>query len=114
MKFLTDKSDVECQHKAPVQLVASQQFVTISKRPVQVENDPEGRDINGCQNNLPLQGINPCRQTLKVQAGYSTFIRIGGHAVCLDTVTGLTNGTPPGNWHYSVVSPEQDFVSGVA
>jgi hypothetical protein len=49
-----------------------------------------------------------------VRGGYSTFIRISGSPVCLDTVWGLTDGTPPGIVKYQVASPGQQFVSGAA
>jgi hypothetical protein len=38
-------------------------------------------------------------------------VRIDGRRVCLDTVTGLTDGTPPGTIKYEVRSPGQDLVS---
>ena len=31
---------------------------------------------------------------------------------CLDSVRGLTDGTPPGTVHYQVRSPGQDWVRG--
>ena len=39
---------------------------------------------------------------------------IDGRPVCLDTVTGMTDGTPPGVVKYIVVDPAQDFVEGAA
>ena len=49
--------------------------------------------------------------TLQVTEGYSDFIHIEGRAVCLDTVTGLTDGTPPGTVRYVVQHPGQTFVT---
>ena len=68
--------------------------MTVGRAQVLVERDPEGRPISGC----PMYGpaIRPCKLTLKVDDGYSDLLRIGGPAVCLDTVDGLTDGTPPG------------------
>jgi hypothetical protein len=43
--------------------------------------------------------------------GYSSFVRINGRAVCLDTVTGFTDGTPPGVVKYIVRHPGQKFVN---
>ena len=79
---------------------ASQHWVTIAGNAVLVATDPEGRDIDHCPNRGP-EGIKPCGKTLKVHPGYSTFIRIGTKAVCLDNLWGLTDGTPPG-----VVNPQ--------
>ena len=89
----------------------TQGLVTIGHRPVLVATDPESRPIVGCPTVGP--SIKPCTSTLPVQQGYSTFIRIQGRAVCLDTVTGLTDGTPPGTVKYKVRSSGQQFVSEV-
>jgi hypothetical protein len=48
--------------------------------------------------------------TLKVRKGYSDWIRIDGKRVCLDSVIGLTDGTPPGAVDYFVRDPEQLLV----
>ncbi len=45
-----------------------------------------------------------------MQQGYSEWLRIGGKRVCLDTVTGLTDGTPPGTVKYEVRDPGQRLV----
>jgi hypothetical protein len=114
MKLLTENSSLKCQHKGVVRNKPSQNWVTIEKHSVLVDNDPEGRDIDRCPNRITQAGVNPCRKTLKVNLGYSTFIRIDGHAVCLDSLTGLTDGTPPGSFKYNVVDTRQEFVAGVA
>jgi hypothetical protein len=114
MKLLTVDARVLCPHGAAVQNRASQSFATVAGRALLIQPDPEGRDINGCTNRMPMQGLNPCTTTLPVQQGYSTFIRIAAKPVCLDTVWGLTNGTPPGTFRYTVADPGQAFVSGAA
>lgn len=112
MKLLTQDAVLVCAHEnGLVGIVPSQQLVTIQGRCVLVEPDPETRPIVGCP--MVGVGIYPCNQTLKVQAGYSAFIRIDKRSVCLDTVTGLTNGTPPGTVIYKVRSPGQDLVTEV-
>ncbi len=108
MFFITEDAVVVCLHElGVVQNVPSQNWVTVAKRRVLVEIDPEGRTIKGCPN-IGL-GIVPCLLTLKVAVGYSNLIRIGGKRLCLDTVTGLTTGTP-GTVKYKVNSPGQPFV----
>lgn len=110
MFFLTLDAVVVCTHKlGHVDLVATQTFVRIHKRPVLESIDPENRPIGGCPNTGP--GIKPCTLTLQVQRGYSKFIKINGHRVCLDTVRGFTDGTPPGAVEYEVRAPGQNFVS---
>ncbi|MBI5667948.1 MAG: hypothetical protein HZC41_08050 [Chloroflexi bacterium] len=110
MKILTQDALVVCEHElGVVKNNPTQSLVTIERRKVLVEIDPEGRQIGGC----PNYGITikPCLTTLKVQVGYSDLIRIEGRRVCLDTVTGFTDGTPPGLIHYKVNNAGQHFVS---
>lgn len=109
MKLLNQDAKLVCKHRAKVQNVVSQQLVTISGRPILVETDPEGRRISKCPNIGPA--VKPCMYTLPVKEGYSNLLRINGHRVCLDTVWGYTDGTPPGFVKYIVSEPGQDFVS---
>lgn len=109
MKLLTEDAVLVCDHEnGRVAVVATQHLVTIVGRAVLVDNDPEGRPISGCPNTAAM--IKPCTSTLKVEKGYSDFVYIDGKAVCLDTVTGLTDGTPPGVVDYKVRRPGQDWV----
>jgi hypothetical protein len=107
MLFITEDAVIICKHPGGVvQNVPSQDWFTIVKRRVLVEADPEGRTINGCSNFI-FGMTKPCVTTLKVTAGYSNLIRIGGKRLCLDTVTGFTDGTPPGTVKYVVSAPGQ-------
>ena len=110
MLLMTLDAVVVCTHKVGhVSLIATQQWVTVHERPVLVSVDPENRPISGCPNTGP--GIKPCTLTLQVQQGYSTLMKIDGHRVCLDTVRGFTDGTPPGAVEYEVRAAGQPFVS---
>lgn len=109
MKFITEDAVVVCKHAlGRVQIAPTQTLVTIEQRKVLVDNNPEGRAIKGCPNYGAV--IKPCTRTLAVQTGYSSFIRIGGRRVCLETVSGLTDGTPPGTVRYEVRTPGQNLV----
>lgn len=111
MKFLTVDAKVTCKHvTGVVQIFTPQNLVHVNRRPVLVANDPQKKPILGCAN--AGLTIKPCTLTLAVTKGYSDFIFINGRAVCLDTVTGLTDGTPPGTVEYVVKTPGQDFVEG--
>jgi hypothetical protein len=113
MKLLTEDAILVCAHElGKVNISASQSLVTIGRRKVLVEIDPEGKSIAGCPN-VSIT-IKPCLTTLKVEAGYSGLLRVNGRRICLDTVTGLTDGTPPGIVKYHVVRPGQSLVSGAA
>lgn len=110
MKLLTEDAVVVCDHE--VGLVGNrptQDWVTVAGRRLLLGPDPEGRPIVGCPNVGPT--IKPCTTTLKVQEGYSDLVRVDGRPVCLDTVTGLTDGTPPGVVDYKVRTPGQRLVS---
>lgn len=108
MEALTREAVLRCGHDGRVVMVASQQWVRVAGSPVLVEPDPQGRTIVMC----PHVGINikPCTGTLAVRTGYSTFVRIGRRAVCLDSVVGFTDGTPPGAVDYTVRDPGQRLV----
>jgi|Kansoi500Nextera_1026154.scaffolds.fasta_scaffold26057_1 hypothetical protein len=114
MFFVTEDATIICKHPVGlVDRVPSQNWFTIATRRVLVDADPENRTIKGCANSGV--GIKPCTTALKVIAdvGYSTFIRVGGQRVCLDAITGFTDGTPPGLYKWVVSAPGQQFVEGV-
>ncbi|NIM94248.1 MAG: hypothetical protein GTO18_11125 [Anaerolineales bacterium] len=110
MKIITIGAVVVCDHElGTVGIQPRQHWVTISRQEILVEVDPENRPITACPNIGAT--IKPCTQTLRVQSGYSAFIRIDGRRICLDTVSGLTDGTPPGVVKYKVRSPGQNYVN---
>lgn len=109
MFWLTEDAVLVCSHETGVVAnVTTQNFVKINHKPVLIENNPENRTILGCPN-IGV-GIKPCTTTLKVNQGYSNFVRINGCRVCLSTIMGLTDGTPPGIVTYKVRSAGQDTV----
>jgi|SRR5215469_3342353 len=108
MLLLTEDAVVVCAHiNGRVKLEASQSLVTVERRRVLVEKDPEGRPILGCPE---VGAMKPCLHTLAIREGYSGLIRINGRRVCLDVLSGLTDGTPPGIVKYLVRQPGQAFV----
>jgi hypothetical protein len=110
MKLLTEDAVLICNHVlGTVDVLPTQDLVTVEGRRVLVEVNPQGRPISKCPNVGAT--IKPCQITLPVQKGYSAWIRIDGSRVCLDTVTGLTDGTPPGTVHYRVLTPGQELVT---
>ncbi len=112
MYWLTEDAVLVCAHElGVVGISATQDLVTINGRRVLVAVDPESRPIIGCPNVGPT--IKPCTSTLPVEQGYSDLIRINGRRVCLDPVTGLTDGTPPGTVKYHVRSAGQTLVEEV-
>jgi hypothetical protein len=112
MNLLTEDAVIVCTHEAgTVKIETGQTLVTIKGRKVLVEIDPESRKISGCPNVGP--GIKACLTTLVVKEGYSQMLRIEKKRVCLDTITGFTDGTPPGTVKYKVNKPGQNLVKEV-
>lgn len=109
MLILNEAAVLVCAHElGRVAIDPTQDLVVVEGRRVLVRDNPEGRAIAGCPNIGAT--IKPCQRTLAVKAGYSTLLFIEGRPVCLDTVTGLTDGTPPGIVTYKVRSAGQAFV----
>lgn len=109
-RVLTEDAVLRCAHSSGlVKLQPAQSWVTINSRSALIQPDPEGRPIGGCAMYGP--NIKPCTLTLKVKSGYSTFITIAGHPLCLETVKGLTDGTPQGAVDYDVREPGQAFIT---
>ena len=72
----------------------------VDGRRLLVDDDPVGRRIRLCPNYGVT--VKPCNTTLAVTVGYSDLLRIDGRRVCLDTMRGLTDGTPPSVVEYEV------------
>jgi hypothetical protein len=113
MLWLTEDARLVCKHELGiVSIEATQEWVTVESRKVLVDDNPEQRSISGCPNISVT--IKPCNKTLRVQHGYSDLLRIDTKRVCLDSVRGLTDGTPPGTVEYKVRHAGQDLVSEAA
>ncbi len=108
MKWLTDAGHMTCAHQGSVKMQAGQSLVRVIGNKVLVANDPVSKSISSCPNVGAT--IKPCTSTLKVKEGYSNFIKIVGRQVCLETIRGLTDGTPPGVVEYFVVNTGQNLV----
>lgn len=111
MKWLTQDATLVCDHGGRVSIGTTQTLVRINGRLALIKPNPQSRSISACPNANPVMGLRPCLTTLVVKEGYSTFVTIVGQPVCLDTVTGLTDGTLPGTVNYRVVDPGQHLVA---
>jgi hypothetical protein len=114
VRWITEDAKLVCDHGGRVSIVATQNLVRIAKRRVLVRPDPEARPIASCPNANPPAGILPCKLTLQPRAGYSGLVRILGQPVCLDSLLGYTDGSPPRVTNYTVVDPAQQLVQATA
>jgi hypothetical protein len=113
MKILTEDAVILCTHVlGRVANEPTQSLLRINGRRVLVAKNPEGKSISGCPNIGAT--IKPCQNTLPVIVGYSTFVSVDGANVCLKTVVGLTDGTPPGAVEYNVRSAGQTLVDALS
>lgn len=109
--WLTENGALHCLHPGAgnVDMARGADFVHINGARVHIQPNPLARSIGGCKHPGSTNS-KPCTSTLTVNSGYSTFVRIGGHPVCLATVTGVTDSVPPSS--YRVSYPGQAMVRG--
>jgi hypothetical protein len=109
MSFLvTTNARIMCAHGGQVTLVPRQATVTAGGAPVLRETDLIGAPIVGCAQ-PPTVSSKPCTLVVSVMPGGSApTVAAGGMPVHLDTLTGMTDGVPPGT--VSVVSAGQTTV----
>lgn len=113
MIALVESADIRCGHQGgKVGLAGSQSLVRIDDVVVLVRDDPEHRPIRGCPNVSTM--TKACQHTLQVHLGYSSLVRIDGHAIVLDNLAGVTDGMPPTGATYKCVDPAQRLVSASA
>ncbi len=110
MLIVTKKAIIICQHvPGTVAKKASKDFVRISNSPILRGADPIGRGISKCSN--VSASTKPCTSTLTVQKGHSTLAFVEGQPICMQNLSGLTDGTLPGTVKYKVANPGQNFVN---
>ena len=106
--LLTSNATVICAHGGQVQLIPKQAIVQAQGGMVMCEGDLIGSPIIGCLQ-PPSPGSKPC--TLVVSAlpgGSNPKVLVGGRPAHIATVTGMTDGVPPGV--ITVVQPGQATV----
>jgi hypothetical protein len=92
---VTTAGSVTCPHKGAVTPFETDAKLTVARQPVALERQVEAWTIVGCtQTGSPPT---PCTKVAKVEAGLAAKLLVGGSAVVLDSLKGLTNGNPAGN-----------------
>jgi hypothetical protein len=93
---VTTNARIVCAHGGQVTLMPRQTTVTIQGAPVLRETDIMGAPIVGCAQ-PPTVSSKPCTTVVSVLPGGSApTVSAGGMPVHLDTLSGMTDGVPPG------------------
>lgn len=97
-----------CIHGGQVTLIPKQTTVTIQGNPVLREGDLSGAPIIGCLQ-PPSPGTKPCTMVISTLPGSASLrVTAAGLPVLLATLSGITDGVPPGT--IMVANPGQTNV----
>jgi hypothetical protein len=108
--ILTSNATVLCVHGGQVMLIPSQSQVTIQGGAVMCEPDLMGAVIVGCAQ-PPSPSTTPCTAVVSTFPGSTSLkVSVGGCPAYVATLSGLTDGVPPGA--IMVVDPGQTQVEG--
>ncbi len=105
---VTSNATIVCAHGGRVTLTPRQTTVTAGGAPVLRETDIMGAPIVGCAQ-PPSVSSKPCTAVVSILPGGSApTVTAGGMPVHLASLSGMTDGVPPGT--VMVVSPGQTTV----
>ena len=105
---VTSNATILCAHGGRVTLMPKQTQVVIQGGPVLCEGDLIGSPIIGCLQ-VPSPSTKPCTTVVSTLPGSSSLkVTAAGRPVYVATLSGLTDGVPPGT--IMVVSPGQTVV----
>lgn len=108
--IVTAAATITCIHGGQVTLIPKQQQVTIQGAPVLCEGDLVGAPIIGCAQ-PPSPATKPCTMVAStLPGGTSLKVQVAGRPAHIATLSGLTDGVPPGA--IMVVNPGQVAVQG--
>ncbi len=106
--IVTSNATIMCVHGGQVTLIPKQTKVQIAGGYVLCEGDLSGAPIVGCAQ-PPSPGTKPCTMVISTLPGSSApTVMVLGRPVLLATLTGMTDGVPPGT--IMVASPGQTSV----
>lgn len=108
-QVVTTNARIVCSHGGQVTLIPKNPTVTAGGAPVVRETDLVGAPIVGCAQ-APSTNTKPCTMVVSTLPGGSApLVAAGGMPVHIDSLSGVTDGVPPGT--ISVVSAGQATVS---
>lgn len=105
--IVTTNATIMCVHGGRVMLTPRQMKVQIQSGSVLCVPDLVGAPIVGCAQ-PPSPGSKPCTAVVATPSGFSPTVLVGGRPVYLATLTGITDGVPPGA--IQVTAPGQTVV----
>jgi hypothetical protein len=96
-KALTSASDVQCGHQGAVQAKSSAKL-TVSGNAVLLATGVVGSPVTNCSTKLTSIPTSPCTTVVSLlPTSLAQKLTVGGLPVVLDTLSGLTDGVPPGS-----------------
>lgn len=94
--IVTTNATIMCPHGGRVTLLPRQTQVVVQGGPALCEPDLVGAPIVGCAQPASPSS-KPCTAVVSTLPGSSSpRVTVGGRPVYLDTLTGMTDGVPPG------------------
>lgn len=105
--IVTANATIMCPHGGQVTLLPGQAQVQAQGASVLCMPDLVGAPIVGCAQ-PPTPTTKPCTAVVATPTGFSPSVLVGGRPVYLSTLTGITDGVPPGA--IQVVAPGQTIV----
>ncbi|MFI5529920.1 hypothetical protein ACIA8O_15400 [Kitasatospora sp. NPDC051853] len=92
---LNADASIGCGHGGTVQIVPGRRSFTAGGSPVLAAGDLEGKPITGCTQ-LTAGSTVQCTAVVSVTGGAAATLTVGGRPALLATLSGVTNGVPPG------------------
>ncbi|MEV4559237.1 hypothetical protein AB0K51_19920 [Kitasatospora sp. NPDC049285] len=92
---LNADASIGCGHGGTVQITPGQRTFKAGGAPVLAVGDLDGRPIAGCTQVTSGTTVQ-CSAVVSVAGGAAATLTAGGRPALLETVSGLTNGAPPG------------------
>ena len=95
-QIVTANAVIACPHQGQVELIPGQEKVVIEGGPILCEPDLIGAAILGCTQPASPSS-KPCTQVVSIMPGStSAKVTAAGRPVYLSTLSGMTDGVPPG------------------
>jgi hypothetical protein len=93
---LTQNSAAACIHQGKVTLAPSQTKLTVGGAAVLLETDIAGKTIGGCTLVASTNSVTCTAVVNEIPGGTALKLTVGGKAVLVENVNGLTNGSQSG------------------